>query len=149
MVKSWWRASFLAGPSIYFVTVISLHIFGESSNQYLNCRQYSLCSCTFVPDNRETLPIFNLLQFGAGQGAKLRYYMLVLVMQTRSKTLSTFSFLLQVGPMKRCMLFLHISPGQTRSEVLSMFIPFVEECMSHCSLEQSVILNYGVRTGSV
>ena len=107
MVKSWWRASFLAGPSIYFVTVISLHIFGESSNQYLDCRQCSLCSCTFVPDNRETLPIFNLLQVGARQWAKLRYYMLVLAMQKRNKTLSTFSLLLQVGPIISHVVITH------------------------------------------
>ena len=118
MVKGWWCASSLAGPSIY---------------------------CMLVPDNRETLPIFNLLEPDKG------YYMLVLAMQIRSKTLSTFSLLLQVGPIIRCMLLLHISAAQTRSKILSMFIPFVEECMFHCSLEQitSVILNYGIRAGSV
>ena len=101
---------------------------------------------------RNCLPA--LLHRGAGEcqtRAKLRHYMLVLAMQTKSKTLSTFSLLLHVGPIIRCMLFLHISAGQTRNEILSMFIPFVEECLSHCSLEQitSVILNYSVRAGSV
>ena len=48
------------------------------------------------------------------------------------------------------MLFLHLSACQIKDETLAMFLLFVEECRSYCTLGgKKVTLNHGIRAGSV